>query len=111
MQQSQNNISANQYSFEALFNYATIGIIVTDKNGIIINFNKQAEKDFGYKKDEVINKPIEILIPPSFKTKHEQYRQGYYKHPSRSEERRVGKSVDIGGSGIIKKKKIKIRKK
>jgi len=82
MQQSQNNISANQYSFEALFNYATIGIIVTDKNGIIINFNKQAEKDFGYKKDEVTNKPIEILIPPSFKTKHEQYRQGYYKHPS-----------------------------
>ena len=29
--------------FEALFNYATIGIIVTDVYGTIINFNKKAE--------------------------------------------------------------------
>jgi PAS domain S-box-containing protein len=94
MQHSQNNISANQYSFEALFSYATIGIIVTDKNGFIINFNKQAEKDFGYKKDEVVNKPIEILIPPSFKTKHEKYRQGYYKHPS---PREMGHGRDLFG--------------
>ncbi|MCH5717060.1 PAS domain-containing protein [Niabella hibiscisoli] len=37
--------------------------MVTNRNGRIINFNKQAEKDFGYAKDEIIQKPLEILLP------------------------------------------------
>ncbi len=76
------NDSINQYSFQALFNYATIGIIVTNGQGFIVNFNKKAENDFGYAKEEVIGKPIEILIPPALKTKHQHYSEGYYEHPS-----------------------------
>lgn len=83
MQSPQNNTTGNyNYSFEALFDYATIGIIVTDTNGSIINFNKQAEKDFGYTKDEVLGKTIEILIPPGIRKKHEAYRHNFYHHPS-----------------------------
>lgn len=83
MHTSQNNASANHpYWFEALFNYATIGIVVTNEKGIIINFNKQAEKDFGYTKDEVIDKPIEILLPPGVRKKHEDYRSDFYQQPS-----------------------------
>jgi PAS domain S-box-containing protein len=40
----------NIYQFEALFNFATIGIVVTDKGGKIINFNKYAETQFGIQK-------------------------------------------------------------
>ncbi|MEO8710728.1 MAG: PAS domain-containing sensor histidine kinase [Parafilimonas sp.] len=68
--------------FEALFNYATIGIIVTDGYGIILNFNKKAEDDFGYSKEEVIEKSVEILLPQALKTRHEQDREMYYAHPS-----------------------------
>ena len=68
--------------FEALFNYATIGIIVTDAHGIIVNFNKKAENDFGYSKEDAIEKSVEILLPQPLKTKHEQYREMYYTHPS-----------------------------
>lgn len=67
---------------EALFDHATIGIVVTNRNGVIINFNKQAEKDFGYTKEEIIHKPLEILLPPGIKAHHENYREGYYKHPT-----------------------------
>lgn len=68
--------------FEALFNYATIGIILTDAAGVIVNFNKKAEDDFGYSKEEVVGKPIETLLPHTLKEKHEHYREGFYKHPS-----------------------------
>ena len=68
--------------FEALFRYATIGIVVTDTNGAIINFNKKAENDFGYSKEEVLGKPVEVLLPQSLKTKHEHYRAEFYEHPS-----------------------------
>ena len=81
--QTQNNIIGNeQQVFEALFSYATIGIVVTNEKGSIVNFNKQAEKDFGYTKNEVLDKQIEILLPPAIKEKHVQYRQEFYQYPS-----------------------------
>jgi PAS domain S-box-containing protein len=80
--------------FEALFNYATIGIVVTDASGVIIDFNKKAETDFGYSKDEVLGKPVEILLPQSLKQKHEHYREGFYEHPS---PRAMGAARDLFG--------------
>lgn len=68
--------------FEALFKYATIGIIVTDASGVIINFNKKAEEYFGYSKEEITGKPVEMLLPQSLTKKHEQYRDDFYEHPS-----------------------------
>ncbi|SFQ47566.1 PAS domain-containing sensor histidine kinase [Parafilimonas terrae] len=80
--------------FEALFNYATIGIVVTDAQGSIINFNRKAESDFGYTKEEVLGKPVDILLPQSLKSKHEHYRSGFYKHPS---PRAMGAGRDLYG--------------
>lgn len=52
----------NTEQFEALFNHATIGIIITTKDGRIINFNKYAEIQFGYLRDEVTGKNIAALM-------------------------------------------------
>jgi PAS domain S-box-containing protein len=71
----------SNHQFEALFNFTTIGIIVIDASGIVINFNKKAGGDFEYIKNEVISKPVEILLPQSLKTKHEHYRVDFYQHP------------------------------
>ncbi len=77
-----NNIITNSKQFEALFNYATVGIIVTDEKGDIINFNKQAEKDFGYTKEEILKNSVDILLPPAVRAKHKVYRDDFYEHPS-----------------------------
>ena len=65
----------------ALFNYATIGIVITDKDGVIINVNKYAEVQFGYSKREVLGKTVEILLPQSIHSKHEALRNKFIKHP------------------------------
>ncbi|MFT4094540.1 MAG: PAS domain-containing sensor histidine kinase [Niabella sp.] len=77
-----NNTFTSANWIEALFNYATIGIVVSNRQGIIINFNRQAEKDFGYTASEVINRSLEILLPPDNKTVHKKHRETFYKHPS-----------------------------
>ncbi|OSZ77129.1 PAS domain-containing sensor histidine kinase [Chitinophagaceae bacterium IBVUCB2] len=67
--------------FQALFNYASIGILLTDADGNIILVNDFALKQFGYQFKELVEKKIEILIPPRFHLKHEKYREGYNEHP------------------------------
>lgn len=59
---SLNNIN-NIHQFEALFNFATIGIVVTNNNGLIINFNRYAQTQFDYTKEEILGKKVEILLP------------------------------------------------
>ena len=83
---------SNTEQLEALFNYASIGIVVTDDEGKIINFNKLAESQFGYKEGELIGKKIEILLPPSVHAIHIKHREDYYKHP---EPRTMGHGRDL----------------
>lgn len=67
--------------FEALFEYASIGMLVTDSNGVITNFNAMAESQFGYSREEAIGQRVEALIPQAIRQKHVGLRQGFHEHP------------------------------
>lgn len=67
--------------FEALFRFSTMGIIITDSKGAIVNVNTMAETQFGYDKQELLGQKIEVLIPDQFKVKHETYRDNFYQNP------------------------------
>ena len=79
---TQDNSAGRFNMFEALFDHATIGIVVTDTKGKIINFNRQAQQDFGYTRQEILQQPLEILLPPSAEGKHSGYRSSYYEKPA-----------------------------
>jgi PAS domain S-box-containing protein len=71
----------NENAFKSLFEHATISILVTDENGDINLVNPNAEKLFGYTREELTGKPIELLIPEQLKDIHRQHRQHYFKEP------------------------------
>ncbi|HSD45236.1 MAG TPA: PAS domain S-box protein, partial [Pyrinomonadaceae bacterium] len=52
------------YWLSALIESADDAIISKTLEGIITSWNKGAERIFGYKAEEVIGKPITIIIPP-----------------------------------------------
>lgn len=54
----------------SILNLATDGVIVTDADTKILVFSGGAEAIFGYTASEVIGRPVELLIPPEFRTVH-----------------------------------------
>lgn len=84
----------NKDQFEALFNYATIGMIVCNDKAEIINFNNQACIQFGYTQEEVIGQKIEILIPDKYRHRHVGERDQFYEHP---QPRVMGAGRDLFG--------------
>ncbi len=78
---------------DALFLYATEGILVTNDRGEITRINPSAEKLFDYQKDELLGKKIEILIPQRFSA-HIKHREGYNKNPN---PRSMGAGMDLFG--------------
>ena len=71
----------SEIGFEAVFKYATIGILVVDEEGKINMINPNAQEIFGYSQKELLGKKMEILLPKNLKSKHEGHRQNYFLNP------------------------------
>jgi PAS domain S-box-containing protein len=56
-------------------------IVMVNHGGRIILINSQTERLFGYKREELIGQSVEILVPERFRTRHSQYRTGFYADP------------------------------
>jgi PAS domain S-box-containing protein len=61
---------------------APVAIVMIDRSGSINLVNAQAERIFGYTKAELINKPIETLVPDRFRARHPDHRGGFFANPS-----------------------------
>jgi len=68
-------------SFEALFEFANIGILVTDQKGLIQAINPFALTEFGYTESELLGREMEILLPSRVRSKHVPLRNGFIAHP------------------------------
>lgn len=68
--------------FEKLFEASPDAIVVTDAEGRIISTNTQAEQLFGYGRQELIGREVEILIPERFRQAHPDHRRVYKAHAS-----------------------------
>ena len=70
-----------QNTDKAIFNHASMGIVVINNNGVIVSVNPFALDLFKYTLPELRDQPIEILIPARYRHKHEGHRDTYMKHP------------------------------
>lgn len=76
--------------FRGLVETAPDGIILVSEEGIIELANEQAEVMFGYKKDEMLGKHVEYLVPERYRRDHAVNRDEYHHHPTK---RRMGHSM------------------
>ncbi len=85
--------NSNEFNrYEALYNHASLGIVITDANGTIISANPFALHLFSYTISELIDQPIEILIPKRYSSKHVHHRDEYIQKPK---SRPMGLAMDL----------------
>ena len=56
-------------------------LLMVDQSGKILLLNSQAEKLFGYTRDELLGQSVELLVPPEIRDIHPQLRQAYFADP------------------------------
>ena len=68
------------------------GMIMTDASGNIVLVNSETERLLGYSREELIGKPIEMLVPSGLRDNHVALRDAFHKKP---EARPIGLRRDL----------------
>ena len=73
---SQNGLPMDEGGFKQFLEAIPDGLVIVNARGEIQFVNNQAEGMFGYRPEEMLGKPIELLIPDRF-SEHKKNREVY----------------------------------
>jgi len=79
---------------EFLLNAFPTGVIICDSDGLIIQVNNDLCGAFGYKKEELIGKPLETLLPTPLQQGHQSHVRNFLQNP---EKRSMGSGRSLFG--------------
>ena len=82
----------SERKFQGLLESAPDAMVIVDKQGRIVLVNTQTEKMFGYIRDELLDQPLEILLPERFHKEHRGHLTGYF---AESEARPMGTGLEL----------------
>ena len=72
-----------------------MAIIATDRDGNITESNRCAQAMFGYQEQELLGKPIHLLLPPHFRQRHAELLAAFVQGDE--QERKMGSRSDVVG--------------
>lgn len=91
---SEEVLRASEERFRLIVEAALSAMITVDSNGKIHLVNLQAQKLFGYGKEELLGRPMEMLVPARLRGAHTNHLQGFFAEPS---SRAMGAGRDLFG--------------
>jgi len=91
---SNTDFQKNTKIFSLLFEGISEGIIVVDESQHIVEVNSSSEAMFGYEKNELLGKHLDILIPKNYRPNHHKYVNTFI---DESEKRQMGHGRNLYG--------------
>ncbi len=67
--------------FRLALEAAPTGMIMIDESGKLVLVNAHIEKLFGFERQELIGRPIEMLVPERFRARHPGFRGAFFADP------------------------------
>ncbi len=80
--------------FQELLESAPDAMVIVDENAEIVLVNAQVEAVFGYRREELIGRQIDILVPANLRDAHAAHRYDYFADPHA---RPMGQGLDLHG--------------
>jgi PAS domain S-box-containing protein len=71
----------SEQQFRLIVEAAPNGMLLVDESGTIVMVNASVLHQFGYQREEVLDKSVEMLIPGPFRSDHRQHRAWFMKAP------------------------------
>ncbi|MCK9426596.1 MAG: PAS domain S-box protein [Ignavibacteriaceae bacterium] len=87
-------LRASEERFRSVTQSANDAIIIANRVGTILGWNKGAEKIFGFADAEIIGKSLELIVPLDYRKKHH---TGIERLGSESERHIIGKTMELQG--------------
>jgi PAS domain S-box-containing protein len=78
---AQDALRAAKARFEGIVEIAEDAIISVDSSQRVVLFNRGAEKVFGYDRQEIVGRSLDLLVPPRFMDVHRGYLQAFGRSP------------------------------
>jgi PAS domain S-box-containing protein len=72
---------ASDRRFRLVVEAAPNAMVMIDRAGKIVMVNTQAERGFGYSRAELVDRPIEMLVPERFRVRHPELRKAFFADP------------------------------
>ena len=80
--------------FYGFLEAAPDAVVIIDESGVIVQVNSQTEKLFGYCREELLGRPLEVLMPERFHSAHVGKRRTFTADP---QPRSMGRGLDLYG--------------
>ena len=79
---AQDNARQVDQRLRAAVESAPSGLIMTDADGRMVLVNRETERLFGYPREELLGRSIELLVPERFRRSHPGFRAGFMADPT-----------------------------
>jgi hypothetical protein len=63
------------------FDLSPSGMLAVDESGVIVAANREAERLFGWPREELVGRPVENLVPERYRGAHPGHRAGFVRDP------------------------------
>jgi PAS domain S-box-containing protein len=83
-----------EQKFRSLLESAPDAMVIVGRDGLISLVNSQTERLFGYRREELLGKPVELLVPARYRGKHSGHRTGFFSQPRA---RSMGAGLELFG--------------
>src|SRR5579872_2389614 len=80
---TQQLLQESEASIRTIFESSPDAMATSAPDGVIRRVNTEMERLFGYSRDELLGKPVEMLVPERLRSEHPAHREQYFHDPRR----------------------------